>query len=161
MSRQIQKGFTLIELVVVITILGILAAVALPRFTDLQSQARSAKAQALLGSVRAAAANVKAAAVVSGVNCSTATGTTVKLEGVDIKLNYCYPSSEAAGIIAAANINATNDAVTLGTDAASGGGVMTIAINNATDTAKCRVSYTSPAAANGAPTIAITDITGC
>ena len=52
MNKRIQDGFTLIELVVVVTILGILAAFAVPRFASLEGQARLASTQALAGSVR-------------------------------------------------------------------------------------------------------------
>lgn len=50
------RGFTLIELVIVIVILGILAAVAIPRYEDMQEQARSATIKGQVGSIRSAVA---------------------------------------------------------------------------------------------------------
>ncbi len=51
---RIQKGFTMIELVMVIVILGILAAVAIPRFIDLQSNAQQAAVDGVAGSLATA-----------------------------------------------------------------------------------------------------------
>jgi len=54
--KQSQSGFTLIELVIVIVILGILAAVAIPKYEDMREQARVATLKGQLGSIRSAIA---------------------------------------------------------------------------------------------------------
>jgi MSHA pilin protein MshA len=152
-------GFTLIELVIVIVVLGILSAVAFSKYVNMQSQARTAKAMAIFGSIREASSLAKAACALDLAGVSTAptcttTGGTVNMDGTTVTMVNQYPDASSTGILAATQLNTQADQVTV-----TPGNPITFDIVGGT-VPDCRISYTASAAVGTAPTITLVT-TGC
>jgi MSHA pilin protein MshA len=143
-GRKNHGGFTLIELVVVITILGILAAFAVPRFVSLETEARSAATQSLSGAVRSGAALAHALWLAQG-----SVAATVTMEGQSVAITNGYPTLASI---------ASTLADTSGFTYTAGTGVWTK--DGATTPANCSVTYAAPASAGLAPTVTV-DVSVC
>ena len=159
-------GFTLIELVVVIVILGVLSAFALPRFADLGSDARRAKIEGAAGAMKSASRIVFTACQVrdscdpsEGPAAGNGLGNSIELEGEDVILAYGYPrDSQKTGIARAAQIQDISD----GGDYDLATFVDGLRVRPDDDTAanECEVRYIQPSSAGDAPEFEV-DVDGC
>ncbi|EEX67535.1 MSHA biogenesis protein MshA [Vibrio metoecus] len=151
-----QGGFTLIELVVVIVILGILAVTAAPRFLNLQGDARQASLQGLKGAIDGAAGIVYGRAAILGNETSS---TAVNVDG--ISTIFGYPEATPAGI-GAAVVGLTTDWSQVSPAIGTGSIQYTFKGQTTTGwnaTAGCYVNYQG-ATSSSAPTTTIV-ITSC
>lgn len=143
--KKHQAGFTLIELVLVIVLVGILSAVALPKFVDLGSDARISAIKGVDGAMRSANTVIYAKASIS--NSMGATGT-VTIGGAAVATTYGF----AADVLQLAKVmDLSPDFLAASAD---------IRHTGATDAATCKDVYSPVAAQNTVPVYTMT-LTGC
>jgi MSHA pilin protein MshA len=154
LTKNVQKGFTLIELVVVIVILGILAATALPRFTNMSGTARIATLNGMVGALNSAISVTHGQFLVTSPLTSP-----VSMDGANVVVWGGYPDAGAAGI-GAALTSYSGFTFAPGTAATSASTAMFTIQANCLVTYTAATSTSTTATATVVPTVTTTT-TGC
>jgi MSHA pilin protein MshA len=148
---QKQAGFTLIELVIVIVILGILAATAAPKFIDLTSDAKASVIEGVRGALNSAADLAHAKALVAGKVGVAAADQAISVGSSNILLNYGWPTT--ASIVNLIDIDADLSEVS--------GAAGSFQHNDATTPADCVAIYSNVVTnAETRPSVTVTT-SGC
>ena len=125
--KQFQRGFTLIELVMVIVILGVLAAVAIPKFVDLSSDAKVAAVNGVAGGLSSAASvNYAGCAITGQTVTANKCATIAKCSDVGAIMN---PPITLGTTCSTTSYYLTADTAIAGTGAAKNGATATCTLN--------------------------------
>lgn len=159
-------GLTLVELMVMLLVIGMLAAVALPKYAELQARTRAGKVKATAQQLQVVASLLRSSAAGQGQDCSDTRPGSVTLDGEPIALVHCQPQALPAfehGVLGAARVAAA-DGWQLSLDPAQAGGsapgsALAVQAVDAPLPAQCAVVYT--AATASAPAHVATLTAGC
>lgn len=164
--RRNNGGFTLIELIVVIVILGILAVTAAPKFIDLQSDARLATLNGMKAAINSAVSLTYGKSLVTGQE--KLEDGSVTINGSPVSVCYGYPCAAATkiqGVLDIGDFNACTAGVAgdwcFEDGADTDSSIKIFVANGYSSESKCYVEYTQPDASGKAPTVALPSDVSC